>query len=262
MIEILFSYFTKGRVVMKQTRSEIVKQLVDRTDWEATFISFSAAYFISNRISPYFSYHFIRKGTIPNKITVYMIVSGVLGSLFFMIPAIWAKIIGAVLIHLWFILDCSDGEVARYTKKFSKFGTELDYLAHIIDHPFFCAAFIFSLIQLDQYPKMLILILVFCSLFLDSTIRNLITLEKYTDIKKNTNTTIVDRKLSLYKVLKSIFNTFLFFPNVVLWGVLVYFIDYFFGTHFLVALLVGNCLSSLLIVGIKLKRKLFQFYRS
>ncbi len=32
-------------------------------------------------------------------------------------------------------MDCSDGQVARFTKKFSKYGTEMDYMAHLIDHP-------------------------------------------------------------------------------------------------------------------------------
>ena len=45
------------------------------------------------------------------------------------------------------MFDCSDGEVARITKRYSKFGTEIDYTAHVIDHPFIVFGFACSLLQ-------------------------------------------------------------------------------------------------------------------
>ncbi|WP_071131774.1 CDP-alcohol phosphatidyltransferase family protein [Enterococcus timonensis] len=244
---------------MQLTKKEFKQDLSKKIDWNELLIYFSASYLISNRISPDFSYYFIKKGTKPNRITLYMIISGILGGLFFMFPFLWAKIVGAILIQLWFILDCSDGEVARYTKTFSKFGSELDFLAHMIDHPFFCISFALSLIQLNLYPAWLVLATVFGCLFLDSTMRNLITLEKFTD-EPSEKTFHAPTRMTLKNWLKTIFNTFLFFPNVILFGVLVYFIDFAFGTPFFLILLLGNFVTSLIIILLKLKRKLNQYY--
>lgn len=249
---------------MEISRKKFIQDLSEKTNWREILIYFSASYVISNRFSPYFSYHFIKKDTSPNKITMYMIVSGVLGGIFFMIPNVWCKVVGAILIQLWFIFDCSDGEVARYTKNFSKYGSELDFLAHLIDHPFFCVAFALSLLQLKTYNTFFVLFVVFSCLFLDSYMRNLVTLEKYTseDIREKKVQTNMSSKLSIVDTTKIIFNTFLFFPNVVLFGVLVYFVDYFFHTPLLMVLLIGNLFCSGLVILLKLKRKLFQFYHS
>lgn len=243
-------------------RKEFVADLSKKTNWQDTLIYFSASYLISNRISPYLSFHFIQKKVKPNTITLYMIISGIIGGILFMLPNLWLKLLGTIFIHLWFILDCSDGEVARYTKTFSKFGSELDFLAHMIDHPFFCVGIALSLIQLNRYPLWLVLGIVFTSLFLDSYIRNLITLEKYTDEKSDNVVPGPTGKMNLKKWLKTIFNTFLFFPNVILFAVIVYFADYFFGTPLVLILFSGNVLASILITVLKLKRKLMQFYHS
>ncbi len=248
---------------MNLTKKEFLTDLNKRTDWTNTLIYFSASYLISNRVSPYFSYYFIQKKVKPNTITLFMIISGVFGGLLFMLPSLWWKVLGALLIQLWFIFDCSDGEVARYTKTFSKYGSELDYLAHLIDHPFFCIAFGLSLIQLDQYSPIFITLVAASCLVLDSYTRNLITLEKFTDEPAEANQVAsIQETMTPKNWLKMVFNTFLFFPNVILFGVIVYFIDYFFHTPLLLLLLLGNIIASLLIVLLKLKRKLLQYYYS
>ncbi len=84
---------------------------------------------------------------IPNVITLLMMISGVLGGILFAIPNTASKIVGIVFIHLWYVFDCSDGEVARITKRYSKFGTEIDYTAHVIDHPFILFGFGASLLS-------------------------------------------------------------------------------------------------------------------
>lgn len=97
---------------------------------------------------------------IPNVVTLCMIIIGIIGAVLFAMPQLWCKILGVVFIHLWYITDLSDGEVARITKRFSKYGTDIDYYAHMINHPLFIAAFGYSFIQLG-YDTVWVLIAMF-----------------------------------------------------------------------------------------------------
>jgi hypothetical protein len=87
------------------------------------------------RISPYFTWLFVRIGFSPNQLTYMMIVCGVLGGAAVAVTArgvaglVWA-IVGAVLIQAYLLLDCSDGEVARFRKRTSVTGVYLDRIGH------------------------------------------------------------------------------------------------------------------------------------
>jgi phosphatidylglycerophosphate synthase len=87
------------------------------------------------RVSPYFSWLFIRIGFSPNQLTYLMIICGVLGGAAVAVtpdgPAglAWA-IAGALLIQAYLLLDCSDGEVARFRKRTSVTGIYLDRIGH------------------------------------------------------------------------------------------------------------------------------------
>jgi phosphatidylglycerophosphate synthase len=86
-------------------------------------------------LSPYFSWLFLRIGFSPNQLTYLMIVCGVLGGVAVALPLSGtAGLIGAgagvLLIQAYLLLDCSDGEVARYSGKTSITGVYLDRLGH------------------------------------------------------------------------------------------------------------------------------------
>jgi phosphatidylglycerophosphate synthase len=87
------------------------------------------------RISPYFTWLFVRIGFSPNQLTYMMIVCGMLGGAAVAVKAggtpglVWA-IVGAVLIQAYLLLDCSDGEVARFRKRTSITGVYLDRIGH------------------------------------------------------------------------------------------------------------------------------------
>lgn len=83
---------------------------------------FLCLYLISPRVSSYLSSMYIKKNIVPNKITIHMILSGIIDAILFSISNTFVKIIGVIFIQLWFILDCSDGKVVRYTKTFPIFG--------------------------------------------------------------------------------------------------------------------------------------------
>lgn len=68
---------------------------------------FLIGFLISKRISPYFSAFYIKKKVAPNTITIHMIISGIIGAIFFSFSNIYFKLIGVIFMQLWFILDCS-----------------------------------------------------------------------------------------------------------------------------------------------------------
>ena len=78
---------------------------------------------------------FVRIGFSPNQLTYLMIVCGMLGGAAVAMRAggtpglVWA-IVGAVLIQAYLLLDCSDGEVARFRKRTSVTGVYLDRIGH------------------------------------------------------------------------------------------------------------------------------------
>ncbi|MDL4776071.1 MULTISPECIES: CDP-alcohol phosphatidyltransferase family protein [Thermomonosporaceae] len=88
-------------------------------------------------LSPYFDWIFLRVGLSPNQLTYLMMASGVLAGLVVSLPAtgtaaLWTALGGAVLIQLYLLLDCVDGEVARYLRQTSVAGVFLDRIGHYL----------------------------------------------------------------------------------------------------------------------------------
>lgn len=207
---------------------------------------FLASFLISQRISPYVSNIYIKKGVKPNKITLHMIYSGIIGAILFSMPNIYIKLLGALFIHLWFVLDCSDGEVARYTKQFSKYGKELDYMAHLINHPLFGISLCLSLMQFTRYKAYLLILLVMISNLLDYLTRNLNTLDIVINLKSKQKESVENQNnpWTIKEVLLFIASIFMVYPNFILFGVIIYFIDYLSNSNFLFLYLIINILMT------------------
>jgi phosphatidylglycerophosphate synthase len=82
------------------------------------------------RLSPYLTRVILRTPLSANGVTALMIPAGLLGALSFTFAGIWPAAVGVLLVQLQLLLDCSDGEVARWRKQFSPVGVYLDQLAH------------------------------------------------------------------------------------------------------------------------------------
>ena len=67
-----------------------------------------------------------RAGLTPNQVTVIALCIGLAAATAFATGERAGYIVGAVLIYLSFVADCVDGQLARYTRSFSKFGAWLD----------------------------------------------------------------------------------------------------------------------------------------
>jgi phosphatidylglycerophosphate synthase len=65
-----------------------------------------------------------------NAVTALMIPVGLLAGLVLSLPGLTAAIGAALLAQLWLLLDCCDGEVARWRRTFSPKGPYLDALGH------------------------------------------------------------------------------------------------------------------------------------
>ena len=90
------------------------------------------AWYVTRRLSPYFTVLFLKARLTPNQVTSISILSAVIAGLFFTgATPVWC-LLGALFFNLMYILDGSDGELARIKKIFSKEGEYLDKLGHYI----------------------------------------------------------------------------------------------------------------------------------
>lgn len=62
----------------------------------------------------------------PNQLTYLMTLAGVLAAPALLVPGVWGAVLGVVAVQLYLLLDCVDGEVARWKKQFSLSGVYLD----------------------------------------------------------------------------------------------------------------------------------------
>ncbi len=65
----------------------------------------------------------------PNQITASNFFLGIFASLFFINGNYYYALVGAILLQLFLLLDCVDGEIARYRKNFSNRGYYLDIIS-------------------------------------------------------------------------------------------------------------------------------------
>lgn len=89
----------------------------------------SDGFFTTFFVSPYSKFvarWFARKGWTPHAVTVLSMAMGIGTAVLFATGTRWGLISGAVMLQLAFMLDCVDGQLARYTRRFSRFGGWLD----------------------------------------------------------------------------------------------------------------------------------------
>ncbi|MFC8829169.1 CDP-alcohol phosphatidyltransferase family protein [Streptomyces sp. NPDC057137] len=65
----------------------------------------------------------------PNQLTYVMTVAGALALPALLVPGITGAVLGVVAVQLYLLLDCVDGEVARWKKQYSMTGVYLDRVA-------------------------------------------------------------------------------------------------------------------------------------
>ncbi|NBE96955.1 CDP-alcohol phosphatidyltransferase family protein [Nonomuraea sp. KC401] len=78
------------------------------------------------RMSIYVTWLMARTPVTPNQLTWVMTVAGVVAGVVLALPGLWAAVFAALLVQVYLLLDCSDGELARWTGKTSLVGVYLD----------------------------------------------------------------------------------------------------------------------------------------
>jgi CTP:molybdopterin cytidylyltransferase MocA len=89
----------------------------------------SDGFFTTFFVSPYSRYiarWAARRGFTPNQVTTVSVLIGLLAAIAFATGERWGMVSGAILLQLAFTTDCVDGQLARYTRQFSKLGAWLD----------------------------------------------------------------------------------------------------------------------------------------
>ncbi|WP_169986228.1 CDP-alcohol phosphatidyltransferase family protein [Microbispora sp. H10836] len=82
------------------------------------------------RLSIYATWLLAKTPISPNQVTGLMIVCGVAAGAVLALPGFWAALAAALLIQVYLLLDCSDGELARWTGRTSITGVYLDRVGH------------------------------------------------------------------------------------------------------------------------------------
>ncbi len=84
------------------------------------------------KLSPYATWVFARLGWSPNAVTLAFIACGVAAGVVIAFGGLATAVAGAVLVQLYLIFDCSDGELARWTGRKSAAGVYLDLIGHYL----------------------------------------------------------------------------------------------------------------------------------
>lgn len=84
------------------------------------------------RVSVYATWVLVRLGVPANVVTFGMALVGLIGAAAFSGQGVWWPLAGALLIQLYLLLDCSDGEIARWSNTTGPTGVFLDRLGHYV----------------------------------------------------------------------------------------------------------------------------------
>ena len=84
------------------------------------------------RLSPYLTWLFLRTPFTPNGVTWLMLLSGVAAAALITLPGVLPVVAAVLLIQLQILLDCADGELARWQERYSAAGIYLDRIAHYV----------------------------------------------------------------------------------------------------------------------------------
>jgi phosphatidylglycerophosphate synthase len=84
------------------------------------------------RYSPYLTRRLLRTRLTPNQVTGAMIVVGAVAAAVLTLPGVVPAVGVVLLIQLQILLDCSDGELARWREQYSPVGIYLDRFGHYL----------------------------------------------------------------------------------------------------------------------------------
>ncbi len=87
------------------------------------------------KVSIYITWLFVKLGLSANAATTTMLIFGVIGVALCIPHVLWMNILGLWMLLMFRVLDCSDGEIARWTERSSIRGLFLDLCSHVLCNP-------------------------------------------------------------------------------------------------------------------------------
>jgi Family of unknown function (DUF5941)/CDP-alcohol phosphatidyltransferase len=111
--------WAEERIVNHDEDAVLLKSAVKARD------GFFTTFFVSP-YSRYIARWCAHRGFTPNQVTTVSVLIGLLAAVAFATGERWGLVAGAVLLQAAFTTDCVDGQLARYTRTFSKLGAWLD----------------------------------------------------------------------------------------------------------------------------------------
>ena len=242
-------------LIMENTMDykSLIKEMRQFGSLKRIALHYPGGLFLAHWLAPFLSAFAVKRGIRPNQLTRYMIPTAIFASILFAIPNIWVKILGAIGMHMFYLFDLADGQVARATKDFSTYGEQLDHIAHHCSHVFLLVSMIISIIQLNRYPITEIIALGGCMLFAEYAFRNICSItteiqliDKYegkTEKDTHVENTILVKLIGKIKLLIFMFRCA---DNYVLFACVLFFADWFLGTDIVLILSYVYVGSSLL----------------
>jgi len=113
-----------------------ITELRVRTQPDSIFLRNSGEHWAGKlymrRLSPYLTRLLIPTRITPNAVTAFMIAVGLIAAAVLTLPGWWPPVLVVLLIQCQLLLDCSDGELARWRGVSSPVGIYLDRMAHNI----------------------------------------------------------------------------------------------------------------------------------
>lgn len=82
--------------------------------------------YVLRRLSKILTFLAVKVKATPNQVTLASFAIGLFAAYLFSLANFWELILGAILLQVSLVVDCVDGELARYTRKFSGLGAWLD----------------------------------------------------------------------------------------------------------------------------------------
>lgn len=73
--------------------------------------------------------HLVNTRITPNQVTYVMTLAAALAAPVLLVPGITGAVLGVVMVQLYLLLDCVDGEIARWKKQYSMTGVYMDRVA-------------------------------------------------------------------------------------------------------------------------------------
>jgi len=110
-----------------------------------------------SRISPYVTYLFAKTSVTPNQLTLLGFVFAMLGAISLSGPRPLDWIVGWLLLQVYLILDCCDGELARIKGMETRFGVFIDNFLHPISNALVVIGVGVGCYQAYNSPSMLFL---------------------------------------------------------------------------------------------------------